>query len=373
MNIHSTPMDMSPTLAKQLFAEGAALIIIGVPVGTEFGIDLCSYKIGENFRGVKMIPPGPHYVFCASQGLYGDSAPRVGFVHYFKGNEVIVREWDKSTEELRERIVSNPELEKKRIRENLMDLDKFLAPYDYRYVGEWKHLTDMVTELDVEKCRPTLGIIRTNIELQSCPDTERPRGMPETSQPAKAAKLTTDDNDLLPDLKPIVGTAPHFTKLPDRVPKNAKPQEISKHCIDCLEAIELLMGQFKKSDNLIAEIQLAFIFFLVGFSLESLTHWRKLLNLLANSEASVSKFKLFFMKYSELLAYQLPRLPEELMEPTERNTVYKDVRCLLVNLTVGGLSVSSERLSKKLLNCLKWKFMGLLDDDPEEMPTVVET
>ena len=39
------------------------LIILDMPVGTEFGIDYNSWHVGPKFKGVKMIPPGLHFVY----------------------------------------------------------------------------------------------------------------------------------------------------------------------------------------------------------------------------------------------------------------------------------------------------------------------
>ena len=61
--ITTTSKSMDPELAKKLFHEGATLFIIDVPQGTEFGIDYNSWTVGPNFKGVKMIPPGFHFVF----------------------------------------------------------------------------------------------------------------------------------------------------------------------------------------------------------------------------------------------------------------------------------------------------------------------
>lgn len=55
-------MDMDQNLAQRLLVEGAALIVLNVPNNTEFGIDLKSWNTGDDFKGVKMIPPGFHYV-----------------------------------------------------------------------------------------------------------------------------------------------------------------------------------------------------------------------------------------------------------------------------------------------------------------------
>ncbi|XP_055385156.1 protein AAR2 homolog [Condylostylus longicornis] len=374
MNTDNSPMNLSQNQAKYLFSEGAILIIAGVPVGTEFGIDLCTYTVGERFRGIKMIPPGPHYVYCASQGLYGDAALRVGFLYYFKSNEIVIREWDNQNEELRQRQIENPELEKRSIRENLKELDKFLGPYDYRYITNWKNLTDCITESGILKYAPSCGgNIKTNIELLSCPDSDRPRGKTITKAASKMKSNSSfEEKDLLPDLKPIPGTIPNFAKIPLRIPDGCKASDKSKHYMDCIDAVKKLVDLFPDYERVIEEIQLSFVSFLAGYSVEALEHWRKLLNMLCNSETAIIKYRLLYMKYLEILHYQLPLLPEELMEPTEKNTVYKDIRNLLINATKGGIIRSAEKLSNHLAKTMKWNFHNLLDEDPEDLPVIVE-
>ncbi len=63
---------MDPELAKKLFHEGATLVILDVPQGTEFGIDYNSWTVGPKFKGVKMIPPGFHFVFYRYRFLIVD-------------------------------------------------------------------------------------------------------------------------------------------------------------------------------------------------------------------------------------------------------------------------------------------------------------
>lgn len=111
-------------VARRLFEDGAILIISGIPLATEFGVDLTAYKVGGKFRGIKMIPPGPHFVYTSAQGPYGDTAHRVGFIHYFKKQEIVIREWDDDKEELRVRTKVDSEVEIARIREHLQELDE---------------------------------------------------------------------------------------------------------------------------------------------------------------------------------------------------------------------------------------------------------
>lgn len=120
------PIEMDQKTARALFENCAFLIIAGVPRGTEFGMDFSSHQVDENFRGIKMIPEGPHYFYCASQSPYGDVAPRVGLMHYFQPKEILIREWDPEKEELRCRRQDLVDVETGKIRENLKDLDKYV-------------------------------------------------------------------------------------------------------------------------------------------------------------------------------------------------------------------------------------------------------
>lgn len=98
--------------------EYAHLIVTGAPNGSEFGIDRLAINITDEFRGCKLIPPGPHYFYTSR------NSTRNGFLHYFKSGEILVKEWNDQTEELQNRSKGDLELEKQRIKEHLKDLDR---------------------------------------------------------------------------------------------------------------------------------------------------------------------------------------------------------------------------------------------------------
>lgn len=105
--------------------EFAYLIVTGTPDYTEFGIDFLAINITTEFRGVKLIPPGPHFFYTASKDNFGNlSTARNGILHYFKPGEILVKEWNQELEELQNRQRGDLELEKQRIREHLKDLDR---------------------------------------------------------------------------------------------------------------------------------------------------------------------------------------------------------------------------------------------------------
>ncbi|XP_037037204.1 protein AAR2 homolog [Bradysia coprophila] len=363
--------NMPPALARQLFEKGAFLIIAGVPEKTEFGIDLCSYSVGEKFRGVKMIPAGPHFVYTAAQGPYGDTASRIGFIHYFKSQEIVIREWDNEKEELRQRTSGNEDEEVTRIRCNLRELDSYLAPYDFSSLAKWNNLTNHMTEMTINRCLPECGLIRPSVEFESCSNEERPKGNTiATGQ--RINRLANDEDELLPKLKIVPETAPRFTQLPELYPKHLTTQEISLAHMDAILAVDQLFSQFPESNHLLDEIQFSFVLYLAGYSTDSLAHWRRILGILANSEAGVKKNNKFYREYLDVMQYQLPELPEELMEPTPRNTVYRDVRNLVKNCSLCDLDKEADYLMANLSQEMGWTFDGLLSEDPDDLPVVVE-
>ena len=65
----SNQLDMNQDVAQSLFHEGATLIFTDVPKGTEFGIDCNVWTVDHKFKGIKMIPPGIHFVYYRYQDI----------------------------------------------------------------------------------------------------------------------------------------------------------------------------------------------------------------------------------------------------------------------------------------------------------------
>ena len=59
-----------------------------------------TFVVGPKFKGVKMLPPGPHFISCnATSGSSGtDFAPTLGFFVHLAPRSVVVRRWDAQEE-----------------------------------------------------------------------------------------------------------------------------------------------------------------------------------------------------------------------------------------------------------------------------------
>jgi A1 cistron-splicing factor AAR2 len=147
---------MDSETVHALFEEGAVLVVDGVPANTEFGIDYNCWRTGDKFKGVKMIPPGCHYIYWSSTDPYGNVAMRNGFFYNFKLNELVFKKWDTSMEGIDVSHQANAQ-DVARIKANKYDLDRFLGPYPYEQYKKWVSLSDRLTIGFVDRLMPDAG------------------------------------------------------------------------------------------------------------------------------------------------------------------------------------------------------------------------
>jgi A1 cistron-splicing factor AAR2 len=75
--------------ARRLVETGGSLLLLDVPPSTQFGINQQMFLVGPKFRGLKMLPPGPHFVYYSSKSRYGmDTSPTIGFFLHVRPSQV---------------------------------------------------------------------------------------------------------------------------------------------------------------------------------------------------------------------------------------------------------------------------------------------
>lgn len=55
---------------------------------------LQAFAVGPKFKGIKMVPPGPHFISCQARGKENEFAPTAGFFVHLESRQVLVRTWD---------------------------------------------------------------------------------------------------------------------------------------------------------------------------------------------------------------------------------------------------------------------------------------
>ncbi|KAJ9577463.1 hypothetical protein L9F63_005964 [Diploptera punctata] len=364
--------EMDQALARRLLIEGATLVFLDVPPGTEFGIDMKSWNTGDNFKGVKMIPPGLHYVYYSAVNKEGDSAPRVGFVHNFKKLEMVVMKWDHASEDISTEVISEEEVS--RIKANLLNLDRYLGPYPFDVWKRWRKLVTKADDELVTKLVPQSGYIRAALELVSKEFTSGD-GAPAAKQ--RRYRLSTaeeKEEDLLPQLKPIPGTEIRFTALPERnFPEDATPAEITQHSLDHSYTLDLIVV------DVVGEMQFAFVSFLVGHSLEAFEHWKKLVILLCSCDDALSKRREVYDVFLTALEVQILEIPQDFLVDivASNNFVYHSLRVLFRNIQMNDLvddrlKTKAKRLQDRLTHKFQWDFSHLDEEDEDEAPVIVD-
>uniref|UniRef100_A0A1B6CYG9 Protein AAR2 homolog n=1 Tax=Clastoptera arizonana TaxID=38151 RepID=A0A1B6CYG9_9HEMI len=166
-------IEIDQELARKLLIEGGTLFFQNVPKKTIFGIDTKTWNTGEKFKGIKMIPPGLHFIHYSATNKYDDVVPRAGFMYNFKKSEFLVKKWNLETEDISNEVI--PECEVERLKSNLLNLDPYLGVYPFDVFIKWKNLTEYITDELVARLVPLSGQIRSALELSACekPETSR--------------------------------------------------------------------------------------------------------------------------------------------------------------------------------------------------------
>ncbi|KAF9129045.1 a1-alpha2 repression [Mortierella sp. 14UC] len=145
---------------KRLFKAGAILLVLDAPHNQlEFGIDVNCWNTGPRFKGIKIIPPGAHFVYYSlhntksakpagseenggqgsSSGANKDDGTievteggttggdvRTGFWHLFESGEVVVMKWNAYNEELE---LETDQEQLARYKAGVQEFDPFLGSY----------------------------------------------------------------------------------------------------------------------------------------------------------------------------------------------------------------------------------------------------
>ncbi|XP_070548172.1 protein AAR2 homolog [Ptychodera flava] len=365
--------EMDPNTARKLFEEGAILVFLNVPEGTEFGMDYNSWTVGSKFRGVKMIPPGIHFVYYSAVSKLQETAPRSGFFYNFKQREILVKKWDPRQEDISDYSPTDDEMH--RYECNREEMDRYLGPYPYESLKRWVSLTNRITEPLMKALVPNSGKITSATELL-CDKESRT-----TQQRAEIHASVADDasmEDKLPQMHTNPDTQIHFSEIPKKYPSGANPAEITKYSMDSSYALETLV-KTHYNDNVfgvIGELQFAFICFLLGQVYDSFEHWKHLFHLLCSCEDAIDKHGDLYHAFMTTIYFQLAEIPKDFFVDivTRNNFLTSCLADFFRNLDDSEATHHLKSRGRKLKQSLTKKFQWDFDDfeSGEYAPTVVD-
>ncbi|XP_005229378.2 protein AAR2 homolog isoform X1 [Falco biarmicus] len=371
---------LEPELARQLFFEGAAVVVLGLPEGAEFGIDYSAWTVGPRFRGVKMIPPGIHFLHCSAGRAGGsrETGPRTGCFLSLQRRERRVLRWDTCSEAVG--LAAPAAGEAEALAENLQEMDRFLGPYPYETLRKWVSLTSYISEAAVERLQPESGRICAFSEVLPVAAGRHASERAEQRRPRFDAECRSYAEGLarLPRMEPRAGTEIRFTELPKQTyPDGATPEEITRHSMDLSYALERVIRQRYAGQalELLAELQFAFICFLIGNVYDAFEHWKRLLNILCRSEDAIGKYQDLYINLISVLYHQLNEIPADFfVDIVSQDNFLTSTLQVFFSFTCsaavdGTLRKKAEKFKAHLTKKFKWDFEAEPDDCA---PIVVE-
>ena len=353
---------MDPETAKKLFDVGATVVFLDVPQNTEVGIDMNVWRTGNNFKGIKMIPPGLHMLHYSAVGKEGIAAPRTSSFHFFSEGEILVRKWDPVTESL----VAVSDADEARISSNKQELDRYLGVFPYETWKKWYSLTTHMSEEVVKTVEPVSRILCSASQLE-----------PDEDQANFDAPGSSSEEKMLPKMHAKSGTEMRFTALPTvECLEDTTPEFKTKYSLDSSYRLEMMCETGTTPHNLLAELQIAFVSFLVGHVYDAFEHWKKLVNLFCTCDIALRKHPEVFLQFLTCVHYQIQEVPEDFFTDiiSRENFLAQTLHILFTNLdeedVPANLRQRGALFQKHLAQKFKWDF----SEEPDEYaPTVVET
>ncbi|KGL84794.1 Protein AAR2, partial [Tinamus guttatus] len=260
------------------------------------------------------------------------------------------------------------------------ELDRFLGPYPYETLRKWVSLSSFISEAVVQELQPESGQICAFSEVLPVRAGTHSKDRAEQNLPRYDSEPRSYAEGLarLPAMRPRAGTEIRFTALPAHAfPEGASPQEVTRHCLDLSYALETVIAQRYPGQprRLLAELQFAFICFLIGNVYDAFEHWKRLLNILCRSEDAIGKYQDLYTNLISVLYHQLNEIPADFFvdivsqDNFLTSTLQVFFSCICNAAVDRTLRKKAEKFKTHLTKKFKWDF----EAEPEDCaPVVVE-
>lgn len=297
---------MDADKARELVQTGAAILLLDVPPGTRVGLDHMSFVTAENFKGWKMVPPGPHYLTYNAASRSGEFAPTVAVLCFLASKQLMIRRWSPTVELI---LPLRDEDEAVRLEEGFrrFDFDCSLAPYNLPTYQHWQAITGFVGRATVSRIAPVES--NASITAETDPSSLRPPTAAEARLDAHlAAGREQGVHSEAVSISTSVGRC-RYLQLP-RLCKTAgmSASQLTARNLDKSALLRSVIAhQFGGCwQQLLAEFEVAFVTFLYGQSLEGFAQWKDILIVVMGcEEAAVGNLHEFFVAMLHVLQAQL--------------------------------------------------------------------
>ncbi|CAE8705450.1 unnamed protein product [Polarella glacialis] len=389
---------------QHLTEHGCSVLCLGCPEGMLFGIDYAAWSVGPSFMGIKLVPPGLHYVYCSASAAEDIGISRTGFFLYMKPRDVAVFRWDPENEELA-RPDSHDEEARYADGVRGFDFDQNLGPYPLELSAQWQELTRHATPELVGRIEPVSKAIRSKrAEYDASSEALLPKPPEPEIHLDSMDGADGDEVMLMADVDANPEEVPKGSAPPQRpagdsnLESNASsgclffsslPRRRKKAASTAVETTQLYMDRSAQLEEMIqkdyagnefgvlGELQLAYIAFLLGQNYDGFEQWRALLQLLCGCESAVERRTELYAELCRCFFAQLNQAPADLFGDDLTKDNFMGT-CALQLLELCDSEASPQKLRRrcsKLRELVLEKFglsaedLGLLGEDA---PLIVE-
>ncbi|SAL99833.1 hypothetical protein [Absidia glauca] len=373
---------MDQDTANRLYEVGGKLLFLNAPERLEFGIDYNAWTIGPLFKGVKLIPPGLHFIYFSTTSKEGVQGIRTGFFKYFDVSEVAVREWNPKTEDLYGENDLDPSQVDRYII-NIRDFDRNMGPYPLdppTYYQRWQHLTNHITPGLVKRILPNNGRVShlpasTTTETETANDDgndDSVTGVVDNNPPTKRKGQQPLEKE----------EGMEFTAfdLRQSFPAGATGDQVTKWSLDKSWLAKDLLERVYRGDHrlLLGEMQLAFVCLLMAQNFSGFQQWKQIVHLLCSCRELVHDHPTLFVDFLETLQDQLEECPADFFRDilSENNFIASMLKNLRDVIPPSSTALYSKfnKLKRFLQKRFQWDLPDEEDeeDDEDDAPVVVD-
>eukprot|EP00842_Homolaphlyctis_polyrhiza_P000163 jgi/Hompol1/1147/HPOL_001242-RA len=291
-----------------LLGGGAVLLILGVPQGTEMGLDCRVWQTGPHFKGIKGVPQWPslHFLYCSPGSFRSGNFFSIGT----QPDQLLVWQWDPAVEHLVQE--TDPE-QLERFRYNINEFLPFLGPFlpdldsnandddqTIDLASKWERLSSHMSPALILRVLPTAGAVSAMTSTSRFSDVPvHSSQQQQNNYPADCINFTHID-------------------LKRSFPEGATGPLLTKYSIDKSHLLGSLLMTAYNSDyiQLLAEFQLSFIIFLLGQVYDGFEQWKTIVQLVCFSQEAIPEHPNLFAGFLDQLLVQLGECPEDFFHDT---------------------------------------------------------
>ncbi|KAI8936780.1 hypothetical protein NX059_006025 [Plenodomus lindquistii] len=285
------------------------ILLLHLPSHALAGIDLLSFTTSPRFQGIKNLPPGLHFAFAATDAALSSRNGAWFYVTPGTGSpQVFVKKWDHATEDL---VAETAQAEVLRCKANLGSIWKDgLTPYrqtvhegDTGAESEW-------SEESTDWCQLTSQITPTLLS--------RICGLNPDHWSLSSASSASQDLDEIPGLESsnLLQSEKELRFLPIDLKRTWREGATGRERTEAAQDRSWFLGDLidnhcqardkrGRENEILGELQFAFLMVLTLNNNSCLEQWKRLLRLLFTCQQAVKERSTLFLDLLKVLRLQL--------------------------------------------------------------------